>query len=279
MSEEPDVNDQPNATWPLSYDEAGRGGEPLMLVHGFTGGRADFSEWIDPLAAMGRHVVVPDLRGHGTSGGPAGADRYGLDAFAADVLGLADLLGWNRFGLLGHSMGGMVAQRMAIGAQDRLTSLVLMDTHHGAVGGMDPGLVDLAIEVALTEGMEALATAMDQLGGSPLETEPARRLRLERPDIAAIDRAKLVASHPDMYASMARQLIGATDRLDQLTAVTVPTLVIVGEHDLPFLPASRAMAAAIPGARLVEVANAGHSPQREAPDAWWRALSEFLNGS
>ncbi|MGL4298390.1 MAG: alpha/beta fold hydrolase, partial [Candidatus Neomicrothrix subdominans] len=104
------MNDQPNATWPLSYDEAGRGGEPLMLVHGFTGGRADFSEWIDPLAAMGRHVVVPDLRGHGTSGGPAGADRYGLDAFAADVLGLADLLGWNRFGLLGHSMGGMVAQ-------------------------------------------------------------------------------------------------------------------------------------------------------------------------
>ena len=110
-----------------------------------------------------------------------------------------------------------------------------------------PGLVDLAIEVALTEGMEALATAMDQLGGSPLETEPARRLRLERPDIAAIDRAKLVASHPDMYASMARQLIGATDRLDQLTAVSVPTLVIVGEHDLPFIPASRAMAAAIPG--------------------------------
>ena len=77
----------------------------------------------------------------------------------------------------------------------------------------------------------------------------------------------------------ARQLIGATDRLDQLTAVSVPTLVIVGEHDLPFVPASRAMAAAIPGARLVEVANAGHSPQREAPDAWWRALSEFLNGS
>ena len=272
------MTEQLHATWPLSYDEAGRGGEPLMLVHGFTGGRADFAEWVGPLADLGRHVVVPDLRGHGTSGGPAGADSYGLDAFASDVLGLADRLGWTRFGLLGHSMGGMVAQRMAIASQDRLSSLVLMDTHHGPVGGMDPGLVDLAIEVALTEGMEALATAMDQLGGSPLETEPARRVRLERPELAAIDRAKLVASHPDMYASMARQLTGSADRLAQLGTVAVPTLVIVGEHDLPFLPASRAMAATIPGARLVEVADAGHSPQREAPDAWWRALSEFLSG-
>lgn len=265
-------------SWPLSYDEAGQGGEPLMLVHGFTGGRSDFAEWVEPLANLGRHVVVPDLRGHGSSGGPAGADRYGLDAFADDVLGLADRLGWGSFGLLGHSMGGMVAQRLAIGSQHRLTSLVLMDTHHGPVGGMDPGLVDLAIEVALTEGMEALATAMDQLGGSPLETEPARRLRLERPELAAIDRAKLVASHPDMYASMARQLTGSTDRLDQLTTVSVPTLVIVGEHDLPFLPASRAMASAIPGALLAEVPGAGHSPQREAPAAWWVALSEFLTG-
>lgn len=279
MAEELEVTDEVSAAWPLSYDEAGQGGEPLMLVHGFTGGRADFAEWVEPLADFGRHVVVPDLRGHGTSGGPDGADRYDLEAFASDVLDLADRLGWGRFGLLGHSMGGMVAQRVALRAPDRLTSLVLMDTHHGPVGGMDPALVELAIEVATTEGMEALATAMDQLGGSPLETEPARRLRLERPDLAAIDRAKLVASHPDMYASMARQLVGGADRLEALATLAVPTLVIVGDQDRPFIDASRAMAAAIPGARLVEVADAGHSPQREAPDAWWRALSEFLVSS
>lgn len=274
-----DVTDERIGAWPLSYDEAGRGGDPLMLVHGFTGGRGDFAEWVEPLARLGRHVVVPDLRGHGATGGPEGPNNYDLDVFADDVGALADQLGWGRFGLLGHSMGGMVAQRTALQQPTRLSSLVLMDTHHGAVGGMDPGLVDLAIEVATTDGMAALATAMDNLGGSPLETEPARRLRDERPELAAIDRAKFLASHPDMYASMARHLTSHPDRLDALASLSVPTLVMVGEEDRPFLAASRAMAATIPGARLAVIAGAGHSPQREAPDAWWRALSEFLSRS
>ena len=70
-----------------------------------------------------------------------------------------------------------------------------------------------------------------------------------------------------MYAAMlAGELLGASDRLDALATLPMPTLVIVGEQDTPFLAPSRAMADAIPDADLVVVPDAGHSPQFEAPE-------------
>ena len=94
----------------LEIAEAGVGGRPLLLVHGFTGAKEDFADWCDRLAERGWHVVAPDLRGHGASDHPPRAEDYSLDLFEADVLGLVDELGWDRFVLLGHSMGGMVGQ-------------------------------------------------------------------------------------------------------------------------------------------------------------------------
>jgi pimeloyl-ACP methyl ester carboxylesterase len=221
-------------------------------------------------------VVAPDLRGHGGTGGPDDPGEYSLEHFAEDVAALADQLGWGSFNLLGHSMGGMVAQHLVLHRPERVTGLVLMDTHHGPVRGIDPELLELAISVATSEGMEALATAMDALGASPLETEAARRLRDERPDLVALDRAKFLASHPAMYATMGRLLVDRPDRLVHLAEVAAPTLVMVGELDAPFLAASRRMAETIPQARLVVLEGAGHSPQRETPEAWWAALTQFL---
>lgn len=94
----------------LSVAEAGRGGRPLLLVHGFTGAKEDFADWIDPLADEGWWVVAPDLRGHGASAKPDDEASYSLASFAADLWSLVDGLGWRRFSLLGHSMGGMIAQ-------------------------------------------------------------------------------------------------------------------------------------------------------------------------
>src|SRR5687768_8869044 len=91
----------------LVIDEAGAGGRPLLLVHGFTGSRADFDMALGPLAEAGWHVVAPELRGHGDSSRPAEESAYSFEIFAADVLELADHLGFDRFTLLGHSMGGM----------------------------------------------------------------------------------------------------------------------------------------------------------------------------
>ncbi len=117
----------------LTIDEEGVGGRPLMLVHGFTGAKEDFGDWLVPLADRGWHVVAPDLRGHGASDKPTEESAYTLPVFAGDVLALADTLGWSRFTLLGHSMGGMIAQHMLLGASDRIEALILMDTADGTL--------------------------------------------------------------------------------------------------------------------------------------------------
>jgi pimeloyl-ACP methyl ester carboxylesterase len=72
------------------------------------------------------------------------------------------------------------------------------------------------------------------------------------------------------------EIVTQPDQLDALAAVRVPTLVMVGEEDQVFVEVSRAIAAAVPGARLVEIPVAGHSPQFENPEAWRSSLEDFL---
>ena len=94
----------------LAIAESGAGGRPFLLLHGFTGAKEDLTEWLDPLAEAGWHAVAPDHRGHGASSKPDDESAYSFEILAADSLALLDALGWDRFALLGHSMGGMVAQ-------------------------------------------------------------------------------------------------------------------------------------------------------------------------
>jgi pimeloyl-ACP methyl ester carboxylesterase len=79
-----------------------------------------------------------------------------------------------------------------------------------------------------------------------------------------------------MWLAMAPALLTQLDRLDRLAEVDVPTLVIVGEQDTPFVAHGERMAKTIPGARLAIIPDAGHSPQFENTGAWWAALSGFL---
>ncbi len=80
-----------------------------------------------------------------------------------------------------------------------------------------------------------------------------------------------------MVASVLGQFATVDDRLERLAAHTTPTLVIVGEQDKPFIGPSERMADVMPGARLAVIPDGGHSPQFESPDAWWQALSGFLD--
>lgn len=263
----------------LAVAEAGRGGRPLLLLHGFCGAKEDFTEWLDPLADAGWHAVAPDHRGHGSSDKPEGEDAYSFAILTDDALALADALGWERFVLLGHSMGGMVAERLAIARPDRLAGLILMDTGHGPVEGLDPAMTEAAARLIRTGGVGAFA---DLVSGrpSPLDTPAHRRLVEDRPGYAEFGEAKLRATADGLWLALSAELVSGDDTLADLRRLPadLPALVMVGEQDRPFLEASSRMADAVGGASLVVIPDAGHSPQFENPDAWWRALSTFLAG-
>lgn len=249
-------------------------GPGLLLVHGFGGAKEDFDDHLEALAEDHR-VVVFDHRGHGESDAPADPGAYTLDRLAADALAVADAFDLRDLRLLGHSMGGMVTRRLVLAYPDRVSALVLMNTSPGAPPGIDPDLVAFGVAVVESEGMDALRAAQDDLDllGSPAY----QRVIRERPGFKEYADRKWASLSPVMWTTLATEVTSQPDELDALAAVVrVPTLVIVGEQDTPFLPGSHATAGALAGARLVVVPDAGHSPQFENPDAWYRALREFL---
>lgn len=269
-----------DGTHVLALAEAGEGGRPLLLVHGFTGAKEDFTPWLDRLAEQGWHAVAPDQRGHGESTKPDDEEAYSFDAYATDLLALLDALGWGSAVVLGHSMGGMVVQTAALKEPSRFEAVVLMDTSHRAVRA-DTGLVEMAIAIAKAEGMAAVMAAQEAVAEeNPLTNDIATRMAAEDPAYKEFGDRKLLASSPAMYAAMLRAITdmeAGLDRLPDLAGISVPVLVIVGEADEPFRKPSQRMADAIPGAELVVIPDAAHSPQFENPDLWWEALSGFLD--
>jgi pimeloyl-ACP methyl ester carboxylesterase len=260
----------------LEIAEAGAGGRPLLMLHGFTGAKEDFTDWFDQLAERGWHVVAPDLRGHGASDHPSRPQDYGLELFQTDVLALVDDVGWDRFVLLGHSMGGMISQAIAVERPHLLDGLVLMDTVPGApsVGG---GAAMLVIKVAARLfGLKAMARMLRKPPpGSP---ESVRRLYAERPGYGEWTRSKVLATSPVMARTVMAELAILPDRVPELRSLDLPVLVIAGEHDISgFVDGSQRMADAIPGATLAVLPGAAHNPQLETPDAWWATLTTFLD--
>src|SRR3954469_3800180 len=261
----------------LEFAQAGAGGRPFMLVHGFTGAKDDFTEWLEPLAAQGWHAVAPDNRGHGGSPKPDDETQYSFDLLADDVFALADAV-WGPgtpFVLLGHSMGGMVAQVAALRSPERISGLILMDTLHGPLPFVDRGMIDAAIHVVREHGIDGLQAAMADRKGA-LDSPAHLRVLAERPGYQEFNDRKFLATSKSAYAAMLNAMFESTDRLDALRSLTMPTLVITGVQDAPIVGPSKAMAEAIPNATLAIIDDAGHSPQFENPDGWWQAVSTFL---
>jgi pimeloyl-ACP methyl ester carboxylesterase len=256
----------------LEVTDAGHG-PALLLVHGFGGAKEDFAEHVDALAALHR-VVTFDHRGHGESDDPTDVSAYSLDRMAEDVTNVADALGIDSFRLLGHSMGGMVARRVVLAHPARIDALVLMDTSPGPVPDIDTEAMETAAIVAIDEGKDVLKPLLDE--AATLETPAYRRLLEERPGYQAFEDRKWAQVSGVMWGAMAREMARQPDQLGLLAGVRCPTLVIVGEEDEHFFDPSHELAAAIPGAELVVVPDAGHSPQFENPRVWLDALERFL---
>jgi non-heme chloroperoxidase len=262
----------------MAYEEFGGGTRPLVVVHGFTGSRRDFSWRFAELAQLGR-TIVPDLRGHGESTHTGDASSYTLEQVAADLVAFCDALGIESCDLLGHSMGGMAALRVALAAPARVASLVLMDTSAHCPSGIPRSIIELAGRIAIEAGTRRLVEIMrERAPNEASRTDADRRLEAawgegywtewRYPNFASLD--------PVAYGAFGKSILDQGTLAPRLGEIRCPTLVLVGTGDTQFLDAADELAAGIPGARRVDVPDAGHQPQLENPATWIAALRDHL---
>ena len=253
----------------LAYGDRGREHERvLLLVHGFPLDRRLWAAQAGALATMTR-VIMPDLRGHGKSEIVPGP--FTMDQHADDLAALLDHLKIRRAVVAGLSMGGYVAFAFWRRYPERVRGLILADTR------AEPD------SAATKIGRDAASARVQQTGVAAYADEMLPRLLAP----ASLANKKIVEAVRKMMAEQPVEGIvgalgGLRDRVDSLATlptITVPTLVIAGDADVITPPAdARALAAAIPGARLAVILRAGHLSPLENPRAFNAAVRSFLSG-
>jgi Predicted hydrolases or acyltransferases (alpha/beta hydrolase superfamily) len=238
----------------LFYTVSRRGGPALILIHGAGGSHL---HWPAALRRMpGATVYAVDLPGHGRSEGPG---RERIEDYVADIVRFMDAVGVSRGVLVGHSMGGAIAQMTALMAPERVAGLVLVGT--GARLRVAPALLDGILQ----DARGALALITEWAWGP--EADPA-----------------MVARGRQMMARVNPRVVwgdfAACDRFDireRVGEITAPALVITGSEDRMTPPKfGQWLAERIPGARFVLVEGAGHMVMLEKPDQVASAVREWL---
>lgn len=253
----------------MYYERHGDDGEPLVLVHGYTGDVADWEHQVAEFAPTHR-VLTLDHRGHGRSEGPADRGTYTIEQMAHDVEELVSRMGFERYHLVGHSMGGGVAQEIALRSPGRLMSLTLHDTRP------EFGLSKIEVvnayfrerlRVAEEQGMAALAEIQ-----SPFPDPPG--LTAER---KAYEKARMAKMSVHGFAGAWSALNAWAGTRDRAHAIASPTMIIYGEMDVLVRDGMEFLAGAIPGAHKVVVKGAAHCPQFETPALFNEALRAHLS--
>jgi 2-succinyl-6-hydroxy-2,4-cyclohexadiene-1-carboxylate synthase len=255
----------------IHYRDTGGDGFPLVLAHGFTGNARNWALTAPALRERFR-LISPDHRGHGLSDKPAKREDYDLDLLADDLYQLLRGIGVESCYLAGHSMGGMVAQLLTLAHPEMVRALVLVDTAAETPKALR------AIERA--EDRQRLVRLVDEQGMEAVFEEQLKaadaRVR-ENPAFVATWREQFLMTSADAYVGGAIGMSKRRPVVDRLGEIKVPTLVICGEKDEPFLDASNVMHENIPGSELVIIPGAGHNPQIETPVEFNSILSGFLD--
>lgn len=250
-------------------DDAGPGAPWTVLVHGLGYGRWGWEPVIEGLARSLR-LVWFDNRGIGDSDVPAGP--YTAAGMATDVRAIMDDVGADRAHVVGTSLGGMIAQELAIAHPDRIGRLVLVCTTPGGTDAypipavtqqLIAELPDLAPETGLRR---AVANA---LGPTTVEN---------RPELVERILAHRLASPPNPDGWAAQAAAGTTyDGAGRLAEVAAPTLVVHGDHDVVIDPRNAALLARLlPDARVTRFPGCGHLLFWEEPDRFVATVLDFL---
>jgi pimeloyl-ACP methyl ester carboxylesterase len=255
----------------LYYEDTGGAGETILFLHGFLFDGRQYAAQVAALRDRYRCVTL-DFRGQGRSTGPRGG--YQVEQQVADVLTMIRRLGLAPVHLVGLSMGGFVALRIAARQPELLRSMTLLNTSAAAHARVKfPKQLVLAA-IGRTVGVDLApvrAGIEGELFGRPFRTDPATAAEREtwRQRRAGADRVALVQT---LLGFMIRP-----DVLGELGDVSVPTLVIAGAADVSLPPShSRDIHSRIPGSHLVELPGAGHSSPIEDPAGVTRALERFF---
>lgn len=256
----------------LAYETRGSGW-PLVLLHGAW---VDGDQWTPQVERFAGEfqVVVPDLRGHGDST----RDDVSVERMAADVATLCDSLGLASPVVCGLSLGGLVAQRLALDRPDLLSGLVLADTVRSVPPV--PG-TDATRRAMFPTAPARMTTRLWGPGAyfrwllAGVEATNGRWLALDD-DARAYAFDRVDAYDADGFLAVLSAF--ADHRTPEVTGLSVPTLVVHGDREpAPVRAQNRALARDIPDATLEVFEDAGHLSNRDAPAAFGDALEGFLD--
>jgi pimeloyl-ACP methyl ester carboxylesterase len=240
------------------YYEVHGSGPVLLLTHGYSSTSA---MWLGQIEALSRDhkLVLWDMRGHGQSDYPEDPAAYSEALTVADMAALLDKVGAQRAIVGGLSLGGYMSLAFYRTHPQRVRGLLIIDT--------GPGFKkDDAREAWNKRARET---------GDRFEREGLEVLKSLSPERSSV-------SHRDALglARAARGMLTQRDArvIETLPDIKVPSLVVVGADDAPFLAASDYMASKIPGAKKAVIAAAGHAVNIDQPQAFIDAVLPFLDG-
>ncbi|MFF3665287.1 alpha/beta fold hydrolase [Microtetraspora malaysiensis] len=244
---------------------------PALLVPGFTGSKEDFISVLQTLAQAGRRVVAVDVRGQYETPGPEDPAAYTCAALGADIDLVAHAVGRGEpVHLLGHSFGGLITRETTLDGTAKLASYTLMSSGPAGIIGPRERVGRIMLAELPEYGVEYLWTN---------RMEPDAMKSGVPDEIVAFLRKRLLSHSPAGLMAMAREVLDAPDRVDELAQTGLATLVLYGEHDDGWPPSLQAEMADRLDAECVVVPGAAHSPAVEAPETTAAALTRFWNAA
>jgi pimeloyl-ACP methyl ester carboxylesterase len=253
-------------TRPAPHRRAGAG-TPLILVHGFLGGSAQWEAQIEKFSAT-HDVIAPDLPGFGDAAKLPG--RIGIEGLADYVIELLDSLGISSFALLGHSMGGMIVQTIAAKIPYRVEKLILYGT--GPLGMM-PNRFETIEESRRRLLADGIAKTIRRVGATwVLDSETAAGK-------SHVDQLARIGDQASKEAAlMAYDGMESWDGRAHLEYLSMPTLIVWGDTDRSYRwPQIEEMWTKIPDAKLAVIPGTSHAAHLEKPGLFNSLLDDFLN--